>query len=56
MSEHDWELFWDDHSASIGTDIDQLSYYAGRVVMEREDFKEAVKPFYDEIKQLRKEN
>ncbi len=29
---------WDKHSVSIGTDIHDLQYYAGRVMMTREEF------------------
>ena len=34
----DNDELWDKHSVSIGTDIDDLQYYAGRIMMTREEF------------------
>lgn len=36
---------WDEHSALIGDDIDDLSYWSGREVMKKEDFIKAVEQY-----------
>lgn len=41
--EDDPQELWDEHSALIGDDIDDLSFWAGREVMRKEDFFKALK-------------
>ena len=36
------EELWDEHSETIGTDISDLDYYAGRTVMLKSEFIEAI--------------
>jgi hypothetical protein len=43
--EVDPQEIWDEHSALIGDDIDDLSYWAGKEVMKKEDFLKALQQF-----------
>lgn len=40
--EPDIDELWDEHSALIGDDIDDLTFWAGRTVMKKEDFEKAI--------------
>lgn len=39
----DLEVLWDQYSEQIDADIDSLSYWAGRIVMQKSDFERALK-------------
>lgn len=36
------EELWDQYSETIGTDIDDLDYYAGKTIMRKNDFLKAI--------------
>jgi hypothetical protein len=41
----DIDELWDEHSALIGDDIDDLSFWSGRTVMKKEDFVKAIETY-----------
>ena len=47
----DVDELWDEHSALIGDDIDDLSYWSGKEVMKKEDFTKAIQQFQKQNKQ-----
>jgi hypothetical protein len=46
----DVDELWDEHSALIGDDIDDLSYWAGREVMKKKDFEKAIDEYQKQNK------
>jgi hypothetical protein len=47
---------WDDHSVLIGDDIDDLSYWAGREVMDKDNFSKATAACATKLQEVQQEN
>lgn len=54
-AELDAEILWDQHSALIGDDLDDLSYWSGRDVMKKEDFLKAITEYATKLHQVETE-
>jgi len=61
-TEEQIEEFWDEYSETIGTDIDDLNYYSGKTIMNKDGFFTTMRKFAkgfeqgkDEKKSLRSE-
>lgn len=54
-AEVDPEILWDEHSALIGEDIDDLSYWSGKDVMKKEDFLKAIATYATKAYQVQQE-
>jgi hypothetical protein len=55
-AEVDPEILWDEHSALIGEDIDDLSYWSGKDVMKKEDFLKAIATYANKAYRVQQEN